>query len=161
MSFTFLQLKAIKSRGENLIVSASAGSGKTTVMIERVLSLIDEGESLENMVICTFTRSAASDMREKLLSRLMERSEKGDRNAEKQLLLLPAAEISTLHSWCQRLIRTYFYAVDADPSFEIADEAESSAMLYAAVDEAVEPFKKSEKALSTASLRVNPAFNER
>ena len=138
MSFTFLQLKAIKSRGENLIVSASAGSGKTTVMIERVLSLIDEGESLENMVICTFTRSAASDMREKLLSRLMERSEKGDRNAEKQLLLLPAAEISTLHSWCQRLIRTYFYAVDADPSFEIADEAESSAMLYAAVDEAVE-----------------------
>lgn len=138
MSFTFLQLKAIKSRGENLIVSASAGSGKTTVMIERVLSLIDEGESLENMVICTFTRSAAADMREKLLSRLMKRAENGDANAEKQLLLLPSAEISTLHSWCQRLIRTYFYAVDADPSFEIADEADSAAMLYAAIDEAVE-----------------------
>ncbi|MFR5063063.1 MAG: UvrD-helicase domain-containing protein, partial [Christensenellales bacterium] len=60
MGYTDLQKKAIYERGGNLLVSASAGSGKTTVMIQRVLSLLSEGASLENMVICTFTRSAAA-----------------------------------------------------------------------------------------------------
>ena len=138
MGYTDLQKKAIYARGGNLLVSASAGSGKTTVMIQRVLSLLSEGASLENMVICTFTRSAAADMRDKLSAALMERAEQGDGFAEAQLLLLPGAEISTLHSWCQRLIRSYFYALDVDPAFEIADEAESEAMLSAAADEAVE-----------------------
>lgn len=138
MGYTDLQKKAIYERGGNLLVSASAGSGKTTVMIQRVLSLLSEGASLENMVICTFTRSAAADMRDKLSAALMERAERGDSFAEAQLLLLPGAEISTLHSWCQRLIRSYFYVLDVDPAFEIVDEAESEAMLSAAAAEAVE-----------------------
>ena len=141
MSFTKEQNQAITSRERNLLVSASAGSGKTTVMIERILSLIEDGASLENMVVCTFTRSAASDMRDKLQNALLKRVGDGtefSEAAERELLLLPTAEISTLHSWCQRLIRNYFYVIGADPAFEIADEEESGAMLNAAVDEAVE-----------------------
>ena len=141
MSFTKEQNQAITSRERNLLVSASAGSGKTTVMIERILSLIEDGASLENMVVCTFTRSAASDMRDKLQNALLKRVGDGtefSEVAERELLLLPTAEISTLHSWCQRLIRNYFYVIGADPAFEIADEEESGAMLNAAVDEAVE-----------------------
>ena len=141
MSFTEEQNQAINSREKKLLVSASAGSGKTTVMIRRILSLIEEGASLENMVVCTFTRSAAADMRDKLQNALLKSVDDGSEFAaiaERELLLLPTAEISTLHSWCQRLIRTYFYVIGADPAFEIADEEEANAMLSEAIDEAVE-----------------------
>lgn len=139
--FTKEQRHAIESREQNLLVSASAGSGKTTVMIERVLSLIEEGASLENMVICTFTRSAAADMRDKLQNALLKRVGDGtafSEIAERELLLLPTAEISTLHSWCQRLIRNYFYVIGADPAFEIADEDEAETMLSSAIDDTIE-----------------------
>lgn len=138
MAFTPLQQKAIEARGGNLLVSASAGSGKTTVMIARILKLLEEGESLDNMVICTFTRSAAADMRDKLQNRLMEAAEEGAAYADAQLQKLPTAEISTIHSWCQRLIKTYFHAIDVDPAFEIADDADARAMLNKAAEEAVE-----------------------
>lgn len=67
-----VQLKAIESRNENLLVSASAGSGKTTVMIGRIIDLIEKsGASLDKMLICTFTRASASDMKEKLYKNLL------------------------------------------------------------------------------------------
>ena len=138
MAFTPLQNKAIEARGGNLLVSASAGSGKTTVMIARILRLLAEGESLDNMVICTFTRSAASDMRDKLQNKLIECAEAGEGYASEQLGKLSTAEISTIHSWCQRLIKTYFYALGVDPAFDIADESEANAMLSRAADAAVE-----------------------
>lgn len=72
------QAKAINERGGNLLVAASAGSGKTSVMIERVIALLSEGAGLDGMVICTFTRAAASDMREKLTNKLIEAEEEGN-----------------------------------------------------------------------------------
>lgn len=132
------QAKAIYERGGNLLVAASAGSGKTTVMIERVLSLLGEGVGLDRMVICTFTRAAAADMREKLTNKLIEAEEEGLPWASEGLKKLPLAEISTIHSWCQRLIRNYFFAIDADPAFEIADESESRSWLIESVNEAIE-----------------------
>jgi ATP-dependent helicase/nuclease subunit A len=134
MNFTEEQKKVITTRGGNLLVSASAGSGKTTVMIERILSLLlDDGVSLENMVICTFTRAAAADMREKLQTVLMEKANENNEIAQRQLALLPTAEISTMHSWCQRLIKTYFYAIGADPAFELLDENEALSLKNEAV----------------------------
>ena len=138
MNFTEEQKKVITTRGGNLLVSASAGSGKTTVMIERILSLLlDDGVSLENMVICTFTRAAAADMREKLQTVLMEKANENNEIAQRQLALLPTAEISTLHSWCQRLIKMYFYAIGADPAFELLDENEALSLKNEAVGEAI------------------------
>lgn len=135
--FTQAQRRAIDERGCDLLVSASAGSGKTTVMIERILCLLREGASLDAMAVCTFTKAAAADMREKLTRRLTEEAPFDARLTE-QLRLLPQAEISTMHSWCSHIVRTYFYATDVDPNFEILDEAQSAALLTAAVEETIE-----------------------
>lgn len=150
MGYTEKQRLAITSRGGNLLVSASAGSGKTTVMIERIVSLLSEGASLDNMLICTFTRASAADMRDKLAQKLSERAAAGDERAEKQLVKLPTAEISTLHSWCQRLIRNYFYELGVDPAFEILEEKDAEVALFEAIDEAI----------STRSLAADTEFAE-
>ena len=144
------QARAIYERGGNLLVAASAGSGKTTVMIERVLSLMAEGVGLDRMVICTFTRAAAADMREKLTNKLIEAEEEGAAWATEGLKKLSLAEISTIHSWCQRLIRNYFYAIGADPAFEIAEESESRGWLIEAANEAIEE----------ATERADPDFTQ-
>jgi ATP-dependent helicase/nuclease subunit A len=98
------QRRVIDSNAENLLVSASAGSGKTTVMIERILRLIGEGRSLADMAICTFTKAAAADMRAKLFRKLSQRAFDGDKNAQRELDILPSAQISTLHSFAGKQI---------------------------------------------------------
>lgn len=123
MKFSQQQLKAINTDGGDMVVSASAGSGKTTVMIERVLRLIEGGAQLKNMLIATFTKAAAADMREKLLAALTERAA-DNANALAALGQLPQAQISTLHSFCQKLAKTYFYAIDLDPAFEIMGDGD-------------------------------------
>lgn len=146
--FTREQREAIFSRGGSLLVSASAGSGKTTVLIRRVLSLIEDGESLAGMVITTYTRSAARDIKEKLQLRLMEAQQRGMKNAERELAALPTADIGTLHSWCQKLIKRYFYAIDVDPAFEIADADETAVMLDEAVSATIDEMQGSDAAFS-------------
>lgn len=160
-AFTENQIKAMNERNCNLLVSASAGSGKTTVLISRVVNLIlgkdttpdggrvdykGEKASLDNMVICTYTRAAAADMRDKLQTALIAEEEKGNKTASEQLELLPSAEISTIHSWCQRLLKNYFYAVGLDPAFDLLDERESVAMLNETIDEVIDArIEKSEE----------------
>lgn len=124
MDFDYRQKKAIETDGTDLFVSASAGSGKTTVMIERIMRLIEGGGKLDRMMIATFTKAAAADMKAKLFRAL---SEKADNpHCKAALKVLPAADIGTLHSFCAKLSRTYFYAIDADPMFEIlGDESDS------------------------------------
>lgn len=136
MEWTAEQRKAIDERGKNIIVSASAGSGKTTVMVERILSLVREGASLDRMLISTFTKSSAADMREKMYNSLSAQSE--NEHIRKQLEILPQADITNLHSWYQRIIKKYFYALGIDPAFEILEEDESNAVLCACLDEVIE-----------------------
>lgn len=138
--YTKAQRRAIESDESCILVSASAGSGKTTVMIERILRLIDEGASLNQMVICTFTKAAAADMRGKLLNKLSKKAADGDKNATSALKMLPSAEISTIHSWCNRLIKTYFYLADIDPAMELMDEVARGLMLSSCVDEVVDRY---------------------
>lgn len=135
VAFNEQQRRVIDSRGKNILVSASAGSGKTTVMIERIVRLLSEGHSLDRMAVCTFTNAAADDMRRKLTESLSMRSD--DPHMREQLALLPQAQICTLHKWCAALIRTYFYACDLDPDFEIADDSERNAMLTDAIESAI------------------------
>ncbi len=136
--YTKPQQRAIVSDASTVLVSASAGSGKTTVMIERILRLIEQGASLNQMVICTFTKSAASDMRLKLLNKLTKRAKNGEETAIKALKQLPSAEISTIHSWCNKIIKTYFYMANVDPSIELMDELAHDVMLSSCVDEVVD-----------------------
>ncbi len=141
VTFTGEQKLAIKKRGK-IIVSASAGSGKTATMIERLVNLILSGVDVRNVLAVTFTNKAAAQMREKLRSALIERisrCEGAERvRLKEQLVALPLADISTIHAFCARLLRTYFYFANVEPAFRIIspDDAEGKAISSRALDEA-------------------------
>lgn len=101
--WTSSQKSAIDANNRDILVSAAAGSGKTSVLIERILQLIQSGASVERMLIVTFTKAAASEMRERLQRALTEKAA-GDAHMADQLEALPLARISTLHSFCNELI---------------------------------------------------------
>ncbi len=138
MNYTPEQSEAIASRGK-IIVSASAGSGKTFVMIQKLVALIEGGGDLENVLAVTFTNKAAAQMKEKLrralISRLPSAEGEARANIKAQLGKIPSADISTIHSFCARLIRTHFYALGVERSFEITvDDAVLSEMKGRAMD---------------------------
>lgn len=143
MSKTFIpsaQQKSIIEHDGNIIVSAGAGCGKTTTMIERIMRLIKDGVPIENMLIVTFTRAAAAEIRAKLGKRLIEESDDPTGVCRAAADAMPISNIGTLHSYCQKLIHTYFYAAGLDPSATVCDAAEASAIenesIVAAVREA-------------------------
>ncbi|HZK34974.1 MAG TPA: helicase-exonuclease AddAB subunit AddA [Bacillota bacterium] len=124
------QQEAIDSRDCNLLVAAAAGSGKTAVLVERILQLIIKDKvSIDTLLVVTFTNAAAGEMRERIGDALAKALDKGHGDPEhlrQQMSLLPGASISTLHSFCISVIRRYFYVIDLDPGFRIGDEAENS-----------------------------------
>ncbi|MBR1559091.1 MAG: UvrD-helicase domain-containing protein [Clostridia bacterium] len=133
------QLEAIEARGTDLLLSAAAGSGKTTVLVERVLRLIaSAGADVDRMLVVTFTRAAASDMRAKLSRALNERAARGDARCREQLMRLDRASITTLHAFCADFLRTNFEAAGVDPAFRILDDAVVERLRREAMDEALE-----------------------
>ncbi len=140
--FTSEQRAAIESAGKT-IVSASAGSGKTTVMIEKIIRLIQSGCGVGEILAVTFTKKAASQMKEKLCKALIsainapETSPEKRQSLKKQLGEVPSADISTIHSFCSRLIRTHFYAAGVDNGFRVigGDDAEGTALKNEALSE--------------------------
>ena len=116
MQFTEEQRRAIEARGTNLLLSAAAGSGKTAVLVQRVLSLIEEGADVRRMLVVTFTRAAAAEMRERLAARLGEAAAEGDARLREQMLCLDRASISTLHGFCAEFLRANFEAAGVDLS---------------------------------------------
>lgn len=122
MRFTPAQDAAIHADNRELLVSAAAGSGKTAVLVERILRLIvQRGMSIDRMLIVTFTRAAAGEMRERLETRLSEAAQ-GDQRLLRQAELVSAAQISTIHSYCQQVVRQNFQHCGVDPQFMLADE---------------------------------------
>lgn len=138
MKLTDEQRAAVAARGENLLLSAAAGSGKTATMVERILALAAEGADIDRMLVVTFTRAAAADMRQKLTRALGERAAAGDDGCRAQLIRLERAPITTLHAFCADFLRENFEAADVDPAFSILDEDDARLMLDAALDEALE-----------------------
>lgn len=122
------QQAAIDSRGQTLLLSAAAGSGKTAVLVERIIRRLLDKEypiDITELLVVTFTKAAAAEMRDRIGTALMKAlSETKDPRVERQLALLPSAQISTLHAFCQHVIRKYFYTIDLDPAFSIAGEEE-------------------------------------
>ena len=125
MSRTVSQLKAIGVNEGNVVVTASAGSGKTSVMIDRFIRLIlDKKAEVDEILAVTFTRLAASEMKTRLAKALRENIAAGREvdYLKRQFEKLPTANISTVDSFCNTVVKRYFYVVDVDPSFSIADE---------------------------------------
>ncbi len=131
------QQRAIDLRGCSVVVSAAAGSGKTSVLTERVLRLIEEGEDISRMLVVTFTNLAAGEMRARIYQRLQEAGKENARLAA-QAEKCAFADISTLHAFCGRLIRDNFAQAGVSPVFAIADEAQTVHLKQTALDDAIE-----------------------
>jgi ATP-dependent helicase/nuclease subunit A len=118
------QSSAIRTRHKNLLISAAAGSGKTAVLIERILGLIiDDEVPIDSFLIVTYTNAAAGEMRERLLKKISEKLKEMPDNTflKEQIYQLGNAQISTIHSFCITVVRTYFYKLALDPTFKIGD----------------------------------------
>lgn len=143
MAWTDAQQKVINTRNKNLLVSAAAGSGKTAVLVERIINMISEGEKpadIDRLLVVTFTNAAAAEMRQRIAlaldKKLCENPE--NEHLQKQLSLLQGAQITTIHSFCLNVIRNYFYRIDLDPSFKIADESDTTLMKSDVVSDLLE-----------------------
>ena len=134
------QLQAIETRNKNLLISAGAGSGKTAVLVERILKLVkEEAVDLDKFLIVTFTNAAAGEMRERILRVLMEELDKEENeHLRRQLSLVAKASISTLHSFCINIVRRNFSIVDLDPAFRVADEMETALIIQEIMEEMLE-----------------------
>ncbi len=127
--WTAEQQQVIDARGRNLLVSAAAGSGKTAVLVERILQMVTDREhsvDIDRLLVMTFTNAAAAEMRERIGDALEKRLEEQphDANVERQATLLHHANITTIDSFCLKLIREHFNELDIDPGFRIGDEGE-------------------------------------
>lgn len=140
--WTAEQQQAISLRNLNLLVSAAAGSGKTAVLVERVIQLILQDKAdIDQMLVVTFTKAAASEMRERISHALLEAlHEPGPhlQHTRRQLTLLNQASISTLHSFCTEVIRRYYHLVDVDPAFRVTDQNEADMMRLEALESVME-----------------------
>ena len=134
------QKAVIAHREGNLLVSAAAGSGKTAVLVEHVLSLIlEENASLSSLVLMTFTEAAAEEMKERIKKRLEEHLQKGyDKRILREIALLPTTNISTIHAFCKRLIEENYAGLSIDAHFRIGDTGEMSLLQSDILEELLE-----------------------
>lgn len=133
IEYTDSQKLVLATHQTNLLVSASAGSGKTRVLVDRVINMILDHESLENLLIVTFTRAAAAEMKERIETALRKQISQANaseqRYLSRQLAVLPVADISTLDAFCQRIVERYYYLINLDPVFRILGDQSESALL--------------------------------
>ncbi len=129
VNWTERQKQVIESRGVNLLVSAAAGSGKTAVLVERIIRMITEGEhplDIDRLLVMTFTNAAAAEMRERIGAAIEQKlaAQPDNEHLQLQSVLVHHARITTIDSFCLNLIREHFNLLDLDPAFSIGDEGE-------------------------------------
>ena len=143
-NFTDEQRRVIDTVSGNLVVTASAGSGKTSVMTERFINLVLNGKTSVDRILCvTFTRLASEELKSRLARALRKAMAEMTDHAEikrlkGELEKLPSASVSTVHSFCNTLVRKYFYAVNADPQFDVIDEPTAVKLKRDCIDELFE-----------------------
>jgi len=142
VSWTDKQSEVIETRNKNILVSASAGSGKTAVLVERIKRLIiDERVSIDEILVATFTNAAASDMKEKIIKAIQKailENKANEQFLKSQFDKVYKANINTFHSFAISVIRRYFYVINVDPDFKICDDAEKTILQTEAMDELFE-----------------------
>lgn len=137
------QWKAVMAKGQDILVAAAAGSGKTAVLVERIIQkILDDHDPLDidELLIVTFTNAAAAEMRHRIGKAIEEAisSRPDSHHLRKQLSLLNKAPISTLHAFCLEVIRKYYYLIDIDPGFRIADDTEAELLRDEVLDDLFE-----------------------
>ena len=136
------QNEAIHSNQKRLLVSASAGSGKTKVLVERILDFLGTRKiSLNNMLVVTFTKLASLEMKSRLKAEL-EKLAVNDNYYQQELENLSIANISTLHKFCQNMLREFFYVVQIDPNFQVLEDTASQYLKNKALDNVIESYEQ-------------------
>ncbi|MBR6258283.1 MAG: helicase-exonuclease AddAB subunit AddA [Lachnospiraceae bacterium] len=143
MNYTDEQREVIDTRDTDILVSAAAGSGKTAVLTERIVSLLSDEKhpvDIDRFLIVTFTRAAAAEMRERIAKAISKKcaDNPGNRHMERQSALINNAQITTIDSFCLFVVKNNFSDIDLDPGFRILDEAERSLLLTDCLDELLE-----------------------
>ena len=154
VSWTDEQRQAIDNRGGTLLVSAAAGSGKTAVLVQRVLDRVTDSENpcdVDSFLIVTFTKAAASEMRGKIADALTELAAKQPQNLRlrRQLMLVHRAKITTVHAFCIRLVKEHFHELGLPP-MRTADDSEQTAMQQEVLEEVL----KTQFAVTFADFRA-------
>lgn len=145
VKWTDRQLDVINTRNRNILVSAAAGSGKTAVLVERIIKMITDNEDdtdIDQLLVVTFTRAAAGEMKERIRERLEKMAEGNpkDANLRKQLSLIHNASISTIDSFCATVVKENFDKIDLDPNFRIADNTEIEMLKADCVSDLLEEY---------------------
>jgi ATP-dependent helicase/nuclease subunit A len=130
------QEASINYRGGALLVSAAAGSGKTKVLVERLLSFVDEGANIDEFLVITYTRAAAYELRERIYEELLKRLSQspGSTRLRRQAMLCKTAPIDTIHTFCSEILRENAHLVHLPPDFRVADESESAMIMNEVAD---------------------------
>ncbi len=143
VAWTKEQQKVIDLRGRNILVSAAAGSGKTAVLVERIISMLtaeDAPVDVDRLLIVTFTEAAAAEMKDRIRSaiekKLLQQPE--DEHLKQQATLIHNARITTIHSFCLSVIKDHFHAIDIDPGFRIGEEGELKLLRHDVLGEVLE-----------------------
>lgn len=165
MQWTKEQQEAIQTRGSNLLVSAAAGSGKTALLIERIRRIIvEERVEVNQLLVLTFTRAAAAEMKERLTQALMAEFEKDNVDTAfvlRQINALPTASISTLHAFCNTIVRDYFQEGGVDPEFTLGDATELAIIKQEAMDALFEKeYQKIPESGDTPFSRLIDAYTD-
>lgn len=147
MAFTWTkeQKQVIELRDRDILVSAAAGSGKTAVLVERIIEKISDTEhpvDIDRLLIVTFTNAAAGEMRERIAQAIQKKVEEEPENThlQRQMTLVHTAQITTIHSFCLYVIRNHFHRIALDPSFRIGDEGELKLMQADVMDDMMEEY---------------------
>ena len=141
--FTEDQKKVIDLRDRNILVSAAAGSGKTAVLVERIITRLTKDENPINvyeLLVVTFTEAAASEMKERIRAAIENALEDDPENMhlQRQATLIHHAQVTTIHSFCLSVIREYFHTIDLDPGFRIGEEGEMKLLKRDALESVLE-----------------------
>ncbi|EGC73617.1 hypothetical protein HMPREF0490_02638 [Lachnospiraceae bacterium 6_1_37FAA] len=143
VSWTKEQAQVIHLRNRNILVSAAAGSGKTAVLVERIITRLTVDEppiDVDQMLVVTFTEAAAAEMKERIRDAIEKKLEEQPENVhlQRQATLIHNAQVTTIHSFCLSVIRDYFHMIDLDPGFRIADEGELKLLRQDVLEEVLE-----------------------
>ncbi len=149
VKWTKEQKLAINQKGNNILVAAAAGSGKTAVLVERIIQkIIKDHVDIDKLLVVTFTNAAASEMRERVLSSLYKELDNNpdDETIKRQILLLGKSNICTIHSFCLDIIRNYFYEIDLPANFKIASKEEMEILKQEALEDLLDSLYEKEDA---------------
>ncbi len=169
IEWTDQQKRAIDARGSDVVVTASAGTGKTAVLSGRCVNIISDKSicpDVRSILVLTFTEAAAEQMRSRIAGQLRDAFlEKRNDHLRRQLMLLQSADISTIHSFCKRLITEYFYKLGLDPTFRVIDADEQKLLKTEVLEKTIDQVWQEsdilvplEELLYRRELRTNDGF---